>query len=136
MFVRILTLDADDSFGLTSHDTLVSGAVGKASGKDSNYSFISQSDVATVGRFDAIWINGTQPVTLVNAPPNISFPFTRLASLDSADQTTTFLYHQINGTTFAEEQWDESLSIWVATEYITLTAKDGPCFTQVNALYR
>ena len=56
---------------------------------------------------------------------NISFPLTRLASVNSADKSTTFLYHQINGTTFAEEQWDESLKFWVATEYLTLTGNLG-----------
>ena len=94
-----------------------------------NYSLISQSDVATVGQSDAIWINGTQPVTYQNAPPNISFPFARLASVDSADKSMAFLYHQINGTTFAEEQWDDSLKIWMDTEYITVTESLGPEFT-------
>ena len=123
MSVHTLTLDADELIDLASYD---SNAVVEGSGKDLNYSLISQSDVATVGRSDAIWINGTQPVTFENAPPNISFPFTRLASVVSADQSMTFLYHQINGTTFAEETWDESLKTWAATEYITVTEKLVP----------
>ena len=96
-------------------------AVVEGSGKDPNYTLISQSDGATVGQTDAIWINGTQPVTFQYASPNISSLFTRLASVDSADRSMTFLYHQINGTTFAEEQWNESQKIYAATEYITLT---------------
>ena len=120
MSVHTLTLDADKLFDLASYN---STAVVEGSGKDRNYSLISQSDVATVGRSDAIWINGTQPVIFQNAPPNISFPFTRLASVDSADQSMTFLYHQINGTTFAEEQWNESQKTWVATEHIRVTGK-------------
>ena len=115
MSVHTLTLDADELLDLASY---YSNAVVEGSGKDLNYSLISQSDVATVGRSDAIWINGTQPVTFQNAPPNISFPFTRLASVDSADQSMTFLYHQINGATFAEETWNESKKTWVATEHI------------------
>ena len=99
-FVRTLTLDADELLDLASYDY---NAVVEGSGNDLDYSLISQSDVATVGQFDAIWINGTQPVTFRNAPPIISFPFTRLASVDSADRSMTLLYHQINGTTFGEE---------------------------------
>lgn len=38
-----------------------------------------------------------------------AYPFARLASVILADQSSTFLYHQLNGTTFAEEQWDTSL---------------------------
>lgn len=89
-----------------------------------DYSSIHQSDVAFFGSDYAMWINGTQPVSFSNTQgavlPNISFPFTRLASTTSVDQSTTFVYHQINGTTFAEEQWDASLGVWTATVYITL----------------
>ena len=117
MFVRTLTLDAVASFDLVSYER--NGEI--ESSNHLNYSLIGQSDVVTVGRSDAIWINGTQPVTFRYAPLNISFPFTRLASVNSADHSMTFLYHQINGTTFAEETWDDSLSFWYPTEYITLT---------------
>ena len=123
MFVRTLTLGAHQLLDLASYDY---NAVVEGSGKDLNYSLISQSDVATVGQFDAIWINGTQPVTFQNAPPNISFPFTRLASVDSADRSMTFLYYQINGTTFAEETWDESRKTWLITGYITVTGNLVP----------
>ena len=53
--------------------------------------------------------------------PNNIFPFARLASVTLADESTTFLYHQMNGTTFAEEQWDASENAWVGTEYITIS---------------
>ena len=82
---------------------------------------IRQSDIAT---FDAeislIWINGTQPVSGPDNPPDNSFPFARLASVDSADFSSTFLYHQINDTTFAEEHWDSSSRVWLAPDYITV----------------
>ena len=40
-----------------------------------------------------------------------AYPFARLAtcSVTLADRSSTFLYHHLNGTTFAEEQWDSSL---------------------------
>ncbi|KAL9076101.1 MAG: hypothetical protein Q9161_001148 [Pseudevernia consocians] len=92
-------------------------------------SSIHQSDVAIFGTDsspNAIWINGTQPAIcgLVAEPPiqgtpNNTFPFKRLTSVIT-DQST-FLYHQINGTTFAEEQWDASLSVWIPSVYITVS---------------
>ena len=86
-----------------------------------NYTLIPQSDLVIFGSSNYIWINGTQPVTYTTAPPNISFPFTRLASANSADQKTSFLYHQINHTTLAEEQWDKTEQIWFPTQYITVS---------------
>ena len=82
---------------------------------------IHQSDVAIFGSLNQIWIDGTQPVTFGAAPPNVSFPFRRLASVSSADQLTTYLYHQINGTTLAEEQWDNPSQIWSLSQYITVS---------------
>ena len=49
MFVRTLTLDADSSYGLGSHDPRVVGVVGNGSDEDLNYSLVSKSDVAIVG---------------------------------------------------------------------------------------
>ena len=82
---------------------------------------IHQSDMALFGTTKQIWINGTQPVTGLAAPPNVSFPFRRLASVYSADQLTTYLYHQINGTTLAEEQWDNLSQTWLSSQYITVS---------------
>ena len=36
-------------------------------------------------------------------PDNV-FPFARLASVTTLDASFTYLYHQMNGTTFAEEE--------------------------------
>ena len=62
--------------------------------------------------------SGAKADPLLPATPMSSFPFARLASVTSS--STTFLYHQINGTTFAEEQWDELGYAWGATEYISV----------------
>lgn len=83
-----------------------------------------QSDMALFGDDYAMWVNGKQAAAFsayypVSAPDTL-FPFTRLASATLVDQSATFLYHQMNGTTFAEEQWDASLSAWIPTVYITL----------------
>ena len=76
----------------------------------------------------AIWINGTRPVSIFshdNGPaetlPDIEFPFARLASVTSADQSATFIYHQLDGTTFAEEQWDFQLNVWHPSINITVS---------------
>ncbi|CAD6569571.1 MAG: hypothetical protein ASARMPRED_002950 [Alectoria sarmentosa] len=77
-----------------------------------NDTSIHQSDIAMSGGF-ATWIYGTQPVLCPSAVlalgiplPNNTFPFARLAN--------------INGTTFAEEQWDDALLTWIPSEYITV----------------
>ena len=68
----------------------------------------------------AIWINGTQPVTTWAGfrTPRNTFPFARLARTILVDGSWSFLYHQMNSTTIAEEQRDEPLKDWVFIEYI------------------
>ena len=92
-----------------------------------DYNFIHQPDITAFGPTSGIWINGTQPVILEPGDlakpqlPSNEFPFTRLASIATIDGLTTYLYHQMNGTTFAEEQWDDRLGIWLPTEYINVS---------------
>lgn len=80
-----------------------------------------QSDIALFSQGVAIWINGTQPVTTWAGfrTTRNTFPFARLARTTLVDGSWSFLYHQMNSTTIAEEQRDESLKDWVFTEYIT-----------------
>lgn len=88
------------------------------------YSAVHQSDFALYGEFFLIWINHTNPVVDGlgrSLPPENVFPFTRLASITLADSSFSYLYHQINGTTFAEEQYDITVGSWIATEYITIS---------------
>lgn len=91
------------------------------------YTSIYRSDMATFSLHYGIWINGTQPVLILMAfvqaatVPDNEFPFTRLASVTLADYSATYLYHQMNGSTFAEEQWDNSLRAWLPPQYITVS---------------
>lgn len=92
-----------------------------------DYTSIHQSDIAPLGSQSGIWINGTQPALIeleynggATLPSN-EFPFTRLASVTLTDGSATYLHHQMNGTTFAEEQWDDTLSAWLPTEYIIVS---------------
>ena len=81
---------------------------------------IRQSDIAMFAT-SYIWINGTQPVAGPDsATPVTPFPFARLASAYPADGSSTFLYHQINDTTFAEEHWDSSSAAWLTPDFITI----------------
>lgn len=73
----------------------------------------------------AVWVNGTHVSPIggdfyddSNAVPRASFPFARLASINLPGKLC-YLYHQINGTTLAEEQSDFSLQLWLTT-YITV----------------
>lgn len=92
-----------------------------------DYASIHQSDIAAFGIQSGIWINGTQPALIQTeydestTLPSNEFPFTRLASVTLTDGSATYLYHQMNGTTFAEEQWDDTLRAWVRPEYITVS---------------
>jgi len=47
--------------------------------------------------------------------------FPSLASVTSTDNSVTYLYHQMNGTTIAEEQFVASLNIWLPTVYIIIS---------------
>ena len=79
-----------------------------------------QSDVALFGSGIAMWVDGTRAVVTQNVgAPKTTFPFARLASTTLSDGTLTLLYHQMNGTTIAEELWSDWE--WVSTEYITIS---------------
>ena len=89
-----------------------------------NYPSTKGFDFAFVSDNLAIWVNGTKAYPIGeydnsgNVVPQVSFPFTRLASINLPEKSC-YLYHQINGTTLAEEEYDFSLHEWVTT-YITV----------------
>ena len=82
-----------------------------------DFAFINSGDNASI-----VWVNGTKLWSVGryegDVVPHISFPFTRLASIDVPGKSS-YLYHQINETTLAEEQYDYSLHEWLTT-YITV----------------
>lgn len=87
---------------------------------------LQQSDMAMIrNNVDqgVIWINKSQPATedtLLNMPKN-TFPFARLASASTPDNQTTYLYHQMNETTLAEEAYDALVGQWGEPTYINVT---------------
>ena len=72
--------------------------------------------------FESSFYNGTRPVVYspnghsFNLPAN-AFPSARLASALTPDKSITYLYHQMIGTTFAE---DTSVSDWGTSTYINV----------------
>lgn len=106
--------------------------IGEGRGLRGSNISIRQSDIAFIQSSSAIWINRTRPILIydlngpafIPVPPNNTFPFTRLAAATSSDQSTTSVYHQINGTTFAEETYDSSVNGWLPTVYFTVSNTD------------
>ncbi|KAL9611039.1 MAG: hypothetical protein Q9167_004286 [Letrouitia subvulpina] len=43
-----------------------------------------------------------------------AFPYPQLGGSAPLDGTVLYLYHQINETTFAEDQWDETTGVWTS----------------------
>ena len=72
---------------------------------------------------DTIWISKSKVESAsrgaIDVPKN-NFPFTRLARATTLDSQTTYLYHQMNETTFAEESFDASMGEWGEPTYINV----------------
>ena len=86
---------------------------------------LQQSDMAVIimnDQQDVIWVNKSKAEALHNTGnvPKNTFPFARLASATTSDNQTTFLYHQMNETTFAEESFQVSMGEWGDTTYINV----------------
>lgn len=71
----------------------------------------------------AIYINNTEAKLLgeLDIPLKSAFPFARMASVAAPDNQTNYLYHQINGTTFAEEVFESSVQKWGDPTYINVS---------------
>ena len=111
---------------LSDANTEITSLSGFQQYQPSNFSGIKDSDLVLASPLQfAVWVRGTEPIILNNygvetPAPNVSFPFRRLAGVTSSDQAAYFLYHQIDGTTFAEEQFDASSSDWLPSSNITI----------------
>ena len=46
--------------------------------------------------------------------PKSPFPFTRMAALSPTNGTSFFIYHQLNASSFVEDQWDSSVGGWIS----------------------
>lgn len=86
---------------------------------------LRQSDILMIGASSTlVWVDDARLIAgdadgeSLGALPDNPFPFARLASISIGD--FTYLYHQINETTFAEEQYDSTLGRWLEPAYITV----------------
>lgn len=52
--------------------------------------------------------------------PGSPFPFSRLAGMSPANSTSLFVYHQLDASTFIEDEWDASVGGWVP-RHITIS---------------
>lgn len=66
------------------------------------------------------WVNGSRLESIQSSidiidPPLSPFPFTRLATMAPEGNTSLYLYHQINETVIAEDQYDTANGHWIST---------------------
>lgn len=69
------------------------------------------------------WVNGSVLISFTAhretrpGSPKSPFPFTRLAGTRKDNDTSLFIYHQLNASTFAEEQWDITEGGWISNTF-------------------
>lgn len=72
------------------------------------------------------WVNGLTLEAFLSSsldPPPVSpFPFTRLASAAVVGSNSLYLYHQINETTIAEDQYEEVIGQWTSNNITIKTS--------------
>ena len=86
---------------------------------------IPKSDILLTGTdgdpAHGFWVNkgkltalsGTT-LTPLSSMPDSQFPFSRLAGISPANSTRLLVYHQLNASTFVEDEWDSSVGGWVS----------------------
>ena len=68
------------------------------------------------------WFNKTSLVMNGAPLPTSSFPYKHLAGTSKVNTTESYIYHQLNETTIAEEYWDGGRSDFWITRNITIDA--------------
>ena len=59
----------------------------------------------------------SDPFSSVPTSPQSPFPFSRLAGMIPVNGSDFFIYHQLNASSFAEDQWDDSLGGWISNSF-------------------
>ncbi|KAL8908882.1 MAG: hypothetical protein Q9171_005279 [Xanthocarpia ochracea] len=85
------------------------------------------SDIISLSDGGAAWFNASTPIFVdhnaITLPsPKSSFPFHRLASTFAKFEIETYVYHQLNGSTFAEDLWDGASGAWISSNFTVDTA--------------
>ena len=72
------------------------------------------------------------PVNMPTIPvPNFVFPFQRICAAFVANSTSSYVYHQVNESTMAQEQWDEDL--WQPSVSISINVETSINYAQENS---
>ncbi|KAL9611774.1 MAG: hypothetical protein Q9167_003585 [Letrouitia subvulpina] len=82
---------------------------------NTNYSFVAQINDSKL-----TFIQGLGEMADASKPPSL-FPSARLSSLTTANSTINYVYHQLDGSNFAEEQWDASNSAWMPAKNMSIS---------------
>lgn len=73
-----------------------------------------------------LWVNNTRlsyvsgfgsPKMSLESSP---FPFPRIGGFSLLNTTSFFLYHQLNNTAFAEDEWDSHSDQWAASTEVSI----------------
>lgn len=94
---------------------------------DGRFKNVSQTDITILEGGQAMWINDTN---LQGDPgpgfefdtmpvPKTPFPYRRMGSAVAANGTQTHVYHQLNGSVFAEEFWNGT-GFWEASRNVSV----------------
>ena len=79
------------------------------------------------------WVNGTQLAAfsigldgLGESPPlatmpRTPYPFPRITGFSPDKSSKIFVYHQMNASAFAEDQWDASVGGWLSASFGVVT---------------
>ena len=60
-------------------------------------------------------------VTPIHLPvPDAGSPYLRLGSTYRVNTIQTYVYHQVNDSTIAEEVWEEESSVWQTSKNISI----------------
>ena len=88
------------------------------------------SDSCVLAAGEVLWLNGTiLAVENQKGPccssagdsmPNAPFPYQRLGCAFIPNATQTHVYHQLNGSTLAQEIWDEKSGAWLPSTLISI----------------
>lgn len=97
--------------------------------RDSDILMIDSAGTEFDGTY-GFWVNGLELTPFKNgdgiieigipslsAVPNSPFPFARLAGTSHENGTKILLYHQLNASTFAQDDWDSAVGGWVSDAF-------------------
>ena len=89
------------------------------------------TDFCALGDGEVLWFNGSTPTILDSSDnfdlpvPNVTFPYRHFGSTYGVNATQTYVYHQVNDSTIAEEVWEKQSSLWQRSKNISIEVSWG-----------